>query len=430
MSLESYFQELRMAQDDEPRSLQCIYSIICHVLGREKASVFATFVLYPPPRQALVSDIYLESGKSLQITKQQRAAMIWSKLERQGEMLLFPGFDTLIINEERKECDPKICASVAGAKTIVGLSPDLHGQDGRVYRVLPQYLGGDYSTWTLMQDFFSYPSPFGSFRSLDKKKICDYLDATPGYKRPLNAKLRLVQLLEHYYRAFRPGSVLKRKLAPRENAITSTDKICSDLRQEKFQDALQGLEEYCTTNNVSARVLRACMQSMDPQQEVSLLLDGCCFRIRTEEFPQCKFYTNNGFLKPQCPSRWNVAIVSRNKVQPVFDAGIWMPDEAIVMSRSKRCFIPQLQIWSSGNFVQPRRLWMTWKKYSKYAETGKSIMIADGDQTLFGNALCLLASITSDGQKDCTFLQHCPVAKQINFLVTTWNQYVETKCNK
>jgi len=428
-AVEQCFQKLTNAGQDESRSLRCIYTILTKVLGKEKAAAFATLVMYPPPHQALVNEIYLENGKSLHISKEQRRAMIWSRLERQGTRLRFPGFSTIILDDgTRTRHDPAEIAVVGDSKTVVGLTPMMVGQDDRAYRVLPQHLNGDYSTWTTMQDQFSYPCALFPVNSDILKQMQHYMDSTPGYCPP-SEKLHMSELLEHYYLSFNPQTKKRKIEIPplSEEQKKAAKRICANLRKEEYQKAFSGLEAYCNQNSVTSRLLRACKQPMD--KEFMLLLDGCYFRVRTEDFPQCKFYTNQNFLKPRCPSRWNVAIIAKKLLQPAFASGVWMPDTAVVLSRSKQCLLPQIQVWSLGGFMEPDRLWCIWKKYSQYAETRQS-NITQQEQKLFGVAIRLLASLVYGKTKRNTWLKTCSINNQISFLVKVWDQYVETNVKK
>jgi len=350
IDLTPLFTKLIECGQDEGQVLRTVFDIIQSTVGKEKAASMGTLLLYPPPDRSLCSEIYTKGGGVLSIIKTQRPAIVWPRLRIDK----LKQFDTFVVKTGGKQL-----------KQVLAFSKDQVGPDGRVYPILPQLMHHgklDFDTWSRMQDLFTYPSPFTPVSSDVQGRIRKYIYRATGDQDCLKSKC-----IHQNIRAFYSRFAKKSKKRKRLSAVVMTMKqalqincIHRAIQDGFYRKAFDYLAKYCESIGVAHRVLSALCKD-----EEKVVADGCIFTIKYEPLPACKFYHSEGKIVPACPAQWNVAMIQDGVVHKVFSAGIAIPNpnkEAIFVTMSEHCPVPQVQVWSNGQFLKPDDCWKAWKK--------------------------------------------------------------------
>jgi hypothetical protein len=432
MSIENCFLELSRSKSDEPRSLRCIFKILTHVLGNQKAAQFATFVMFPFSNETIINNIILQTGETWEITKCKKTNIKWPKLTCTSNIINVEEFDALIINGKKLISCSKLSEVVLEKSTdqVVGFLSKITGTNGQTYKCLPQHLNGDFQTWTLMQNMLVFPSFGVKITNAKKANIIRYITMTPGYTRPTK-KLTVRQLLMHFATSFTSTYPLKRKRVEKYVFTTAEKKLailsCKYLKAEQYQQGICTLRKLCDMWNVPTRLLTFFQQVITSKQKSSFYFDGCLFTSHVEKWPQCMFTTSQTFIKPVRPEFWKIILFSRTGAVAMPSSGICTPAESIIFAMPKNGVIPQIFPWSFGSFMQPQRLWLIWRKYMQFLENDSVVNISKKDQQTFGMTLGLFASFGGATTKTLQGLTNSSIDRQIDFLKQTW--LCNIKCN-
>jgi hypothetical protein len=375
------FKILREAGSDEGNALRAIYNIIKEIIGQEKSAPMATLMLYPPADRSLCSEIYTEDGGVLSVSKTQRAATVWPRMrvDKLGDF-------------EYVSCRP-------GA--VLAYTSPIKGQDGRLYDILPQmmYHGVvDFSTWSEMQDLFTYPSPYTHVSDKSKQSIRKYIISATDCKACVSSS-NIHDNIREYYKWCYPR---KKKKKHNHDAVSIEQErymnlTIHDLEQGRYLSAFTNLSSYCRESGVSCSVLDGLRRD-----KAEVIADGCLFGINHEQLPPCKFYQIGGRVVPVCPNKWNVAMIRGGVITRVYANGVLPEKDAVFMAMAAHCTVPQIQIWTESGFVKPDVCWNAWRKLVVDGE-GQKVMYVLSQALRKAYPACRVIKATTISEFICHF---------------------------
>ena len=333
--------ELSMTKD-EGRALSIVYDILCSVMGKEKASMLQTFGVYPAENEAMRDVVYLHDGSALIIQKERRRVVTWPRFTQVN----LKDFDLIVARRQNDRM------------RFVAVAAPIHGQDLRMYRILPQLRDGDFAIWTEMQNLFTYcPSPSAIVSKETHAKIRAYIEQATGNLDCLESS-NVLENIKQFHSLFWQRPV-KRKRFLQNDSESIGNSIVSTIRKGQWMNVFQMLIKYCSCHEVPCRVLHALAESQDQNRHV--IADGCLFMVRHETMSICRFSVVAGTCAP-LPG-WSVLLLQDGVVLPSPEIGVAMSqNDAVFLAKKGDIDTPQVQIWLGDRFVHSFVLWSAWRK--------------------------------------------------------------------
>lgn len=350
--MDRLFSELGESKE-EGDVLRTVYRIIEKARGRKAALAFGVLCQYPLGGQTLVSEIFTNDGGLIVVSKERRRMVQWPQFTRQQA----DRFDHILATRQNNRL------------SVIATPAPIMGQDLRRYEVLPQLVSGDFETWLLMQEMFSYRSS-AALSAECQLKIRRYIEQATGSAQCLSSA-DILDNIRSFNDWFRRGDKKrKRPLSLTTEQSELKNQIIKGLLLNQYTKCFQLLSEYCQHSNAPCRVLQA-LQRRSSQ----VIADGCLFSIQFEPFALCKYKVAHKKITVTGP--WTVIALRDGKASLVTEQGISTSGDALFMAQvlSQVSSVPQVQVWVNHQFISPFLFWKFWRAAKENSSVAQSLAV-------------------------------------------------------
>lgn len=352
------FSELSESKE-EGDVLRTVYRIIEKVKGRKIAVAFGVLCHYPLHDQTLVSEIFTEDGGLVVVSKERRRMVQWPQFTREQA----DRFDNILATRQQNN-----------RLSVIATPAPIMGQDLRTYEVLPQLVSGDFDTWLLMQELFSYQSS-APLTAECETKIKRYIQEATGSAQCLSSA-NMIDNIRSFSDWFRRGDKKRKRPVPlTTDQWELKNQIIKRLSLNQYTECFQLLSQYCQQSNAPRRVLQA-LQRHNSQ----VIADGCLFTIQFEPFVLCKYKVAKKKIFIGGP--WVVIVLRDGTANRVTEEGVSITGDALFMALGPPQVpqvppqvpqVPQVQVWVNRQFISPFLFWKFWRSASTKSIENNSI---------------------------------------------------------